>query len=439
LIVSRFTYFLERGRLWHSLHKKMISIPRCLYSELARGEEIKPELLQIGDIGTLLLESGFLVQDQVADDLLLQRVIEGQSKPLIQSLFLMLKTVCNLECSYCLLGWEEAQTLLNPTKTMTTETATSSVNRFADLVANNPNPDDYWQAVTFYGGEPLLNLATLTETVNYITRLKAQGILWKNTEMILNTNGVLVDEQFASFAAAMGIEVQVSLDGFKTEHDTNRVDHHGHGSFDRAVRGIEYLTAAQARVVPMITVNEANIPTLTEFVAWMSSELGIIEYSMNILMSETGSAPFGYGKRAATAMWDAYHGNLSSGIRDCQYESQLLAFAQGSGISRPSCGANGRKLTVFPDGQVHTCQALNHSDESYVSRLEDFDPSLPNWIEWRNRTRFNRGECLSCPLLGSCGAGCAAGAYRSSGSIHGLDPNQCQWLKETFNLWRESV
>ena len=437
--LSRFAHLLSDNLVWHSLTKRAVELPVELYSVLVADtlrNEIDPIMLSIGAVGKELIASGIIVDDADTDKALLTRIIKAHQNPAIQSLFLMLKTQCNLKCDYCLLGWDRADTLLGPVKTMSGATALESIDHFASIVSTNQRSDGYWQAVTFYGGEPLMNKDVLIGAVDRIDELKVTGLLWPETEIVVNTNGLLVDEDFARYAVRNHIEVQVSLDGFKQAHDSHRVDHSGSGSFDRVIEAIRILIAVGAKVVPMITITDTNIPDLTQFVEWMAADLGITDYMMNLLMSGTGDTSAGYPTRAANAMYASFHYNLAEyGIYDSCYASKLEAF-ESPEIVRPSCGANGRKLTVFPDGQIHTCQAFDKADVSYVAQLGEFYEGLSNWVEWKNRSRFNNPQCLRCPMLGSCGAGCASGAYRKFGSIHAPDPNHCQWLKQTFDLWR---
>lgn len=443
MYLSRFSHLLNRNTLWHSLTKEMLTLPTELYEELARHAAcpqtaINEDILNFADMRERLLASSLIVNDPSADASLLRQADSSQANSQIQSLFLMLVTQCNLKCSYCFLNWDEAETLHSPSKTMRLATALRAVDNFAELVAPNSRDESYWQAITFYGGEPLMNAGVLADTVGYIKTLKSRGKLWPDTEIVVNTNATMVSSDFAQLAARENIEVQVSLDGFADVHDANRVDHEGRGSHASVIRGIETLTAARAKVVPMITITDTNIPTLTEFVRWMATELRIKSYMMNILMSSTGTPQAQYPQRAAQAMWDAYQSNVAYEIVDHAYAGQIATFTSPR-ISRPSCGANGRKLTVFPDEQVHTCQAFDRNDVSGVGRLGGLDLDSPNWSEWRNRSRFKSARCLSCPMLGCCGAGCAAGAYRASGSIHAPDPNHCQWLKSTFDIWRNEA
>jgi uncharacterized protein len=150
-------------------------------------------------------------------------------------------------------------------------------------------------------------------------------------------------------------------------------------------------------------------------------------------MSNTEQDDPKYPEKAARAMIEA--GNIAKqfGACDENFIGTLASFSQ-SQVVKQSCGA-GRKLTVFPNGEIHACQALEKSGLTRIGSIPQFDKSSTNWREWKNRTRFIIDECLDCPILGSCGGGCAAGSYHANGSIKAIDPNYCRWMKNLFRRW----
>lgn len=84
------------------------------------------------------------------------------------------------------------------------------------------------------GGEPLLDLDRLETLVRGTERLFAHPPM-------VSTNGTLVDAAAARRLAALGVDVQVSLDGpDAASNDPVR----GEGSFDRAVAGVRHLRDA---------------------------------------------------------------------------------------------------------------------------------------------------------------------------------------------------
>jgi uncharacterized protein len=72
--------------------------------------------------------------------------------------------------------------------------------------------------VSFYGGEPLLNIDLVKHCVDYIeTRYYGKRI-----DYGLTTNGTLLDDDSISFLADKGFHLMISLDGPKEIHDNRR-------------------------------------------------------------------------------------------------------------------------------------------------------------------------------------------------------------------------
>lgn len=63
----------------------------------------------------------------------------------------------------------------------------------------------------------------------------------KRIENALQTNGVLLDDEWGSFLAERRFLVGVSIDGPRHLHDKYRVDKGGQPTFDRVMRGLGYL------------------------------------------------------------------------------------------------------------------------------------------------------------------------------------------------------
>ena len=74
-------------------------------------------------------------------------------------------------------------------------------------------------AITFYGGEPLLNVDTITRTVEYALG-RMQG---RHLDFGISTNGTLLTADVARFLSSNDFRVALSLDGPKTG-DKHRVD-----------------------------------------------------------------------------------------------------------------------------------------------------------------------------------------------------------------------
>ena len=372
LSLSKFAHWLDGYKsFWHSLRCQKVTIPPNLADTILaqkfneRSEEWWKDI--VGQYFTPLRASGILVEADIDRNLLLNATQIAQPDQ-IQGLYLIVAKECNLVCDYCLYG---TKAMNKSGETMMSESvALRAIDCFSQVTRNNHHYDSYWQQITFYGGEPLLNFATIQAATEWTKQLQNRGDIWEHTRIVINSNGVLIDWQTAVWLAHENIEIQISLDGFRSTHDRHRITRLGGGSYHDALRGLKFLCKAGTVVVPMITLNEDNLDSLPDFIYWLCSEFPIQSYGMNILMSTTGDCRVDYPLMAARAMWNANKATQPLGVQDDCFVDTLNAFA-GLQITPQRCGA-GKKITVFPDGSLHTCQALENSGLTDIGKLPVF-------------------------------------------------------------------
>jgi len=93
---------------------------------------------------------------------------------------------------------------------------------------------------SWHGGEPtLLGVDYFRLIVEIQRRYCPPGRRIANG---IQTNGTLIDEEWASFLAAESFAVGLSLDGPRDMHDRHRSSRDGKSSFDEAIRGYEALS-----------------------------------------------------------------------------------------------------------------------------------------------------------------------------------------------------
>jgi len=422
--------------LWHALKfDKFIVAGPEIPDNFCPGGHVGPENLG-GMLFSELLSRGFIVAIGDEETCLHDYSWVMEERRTIQALYLILTTKCNLQCSYCLYRANNSGSLTGTGQQMSKRVACEAVKLFAKETAKNDrNRPGYWEEVTLYGGEPLINRICLENAVGHIRQLQADGQAWPDIHLVLNTNGTLIDDRFIEFARKEQIEVQISIDGPAHIHDQVRQFRNGKGSFGTVLRGLERMQSVGLEFVPLITITDANINSLADCVGWLCRRFSIKRYGLNLLMHTHGAVDPSYGVRAAEAMQETHTVASSFGAVDKMYEGAFRSFAEKR-IAPQSCGA-GRKLVVFPDGGIHACQALEASSITRIGYLPVFAPDNRNRVLWSNRNRFSNSECLICPAIGGCGGGCGASAFNAFGNALGIDPNHCAWMKCVFAKWLE--
>lgn len=110
--------------------------------------------------------------------------------------------------------------------------------------------------VAWQGGEPtLMGLEFYKRSIEYAEKYRRPG---QHVEYTFQTNGVLIDDEWAAFFKEHNFLIGLSVDGPQWIHDTYRVTKGGHGSFAQVMRGFEYLRKYGVDYNILCTVNAAN-------------------------------------------------------------------------------------------------------------------------------------------------------------------------------------
>lgn len=130
--------------------------------------------------------------------------------PSVTKMELFLTENCTLQCDYCFVNDKDHS------KRMCWETARKAVDF---LIDNSPSSSSL--AITFFGGEPLMEFALMKQTTAYARQRSNQ--CGKRIAFSLTTNGTIVNQEIARFGREHGFNLLVSIDGDREAHDRHRV------------------------------------------------------------------------------------------------------------------------------------------------------------------------------------------------------------------------
>jgi uncharacterized protein len=156
--------------------------------------------------------------------------------PAITQLILKIASRCNLNCSYCFVYNKGDATWKTRPALMPKEIFEAALNR---MRLHCGAAGQTRVSISFHGGEPCLLGPTLFDA----WCLKARDILHNvaKVEFAIQTNGTLLNDDWAGVFRKHRVRVGVSLDGPQQYNDIFRIDHLGRGSYDRVKRGLETL------------------------------------------------------------------------------------------------------------------------------------------------------------------------------------------------------
>lgn len=157
---------------------------------------------------------------------------------------------CNLDCAYCFFVSKE-RLYPGSSMRMSEEQLDLYLRQLLQAHAGAPEVTVAWQ-----GGEPtLMGLDFFRRSVEIAHKHLQPGQRAIHT---IQTNGTLIDAEWAAFLKQNDFLVGISIDGPREIHDAYRVTRGGRGSFDRVMRGLGHLQAAGVEFNTLTTLHAAN-------------------------------------------------------------------------------------------------------------------------------------------------------------------------------------
>jgi uncharacterized protein len=154
--------------------------------------------------------------------------------------------ICNLDCTYCFYLEKERFFPKNNRFLMSDEVLKNYIEQ---SIKNEVTPEVVF---TWQGGEPMLRgLEFYQKAIEYQKELGAG----KTIRNALQTNGVLLDDEWCQFLAKSQFTVGISLDGPREIHDVARIDKQGRTTFDAVMRGIDLLKKYSIEFNVLVTVS----------------------------------------------------------------------------------------------------------------------------------------------------------------------------------------
>ena len=323
--------------------------------------------------------------------------------PPVHALSLAIAQSCNLGCSYCY----AQQGGFGGAARQMTRTATE---RAVDLLVGGAAPGARLN-LAFLGGEPLANRALLQETTRRAASLaRERGV---TLGFSITTNGTLLTAADAEFFEAFGFAVTVSLDGPRETHDALRPFKGGEGSFDRIMRNLAPLLAAQRRmqVSARVTVTPRNLRLRETLDAFVAEGFHTVGFSP-LLRSPGGEDELARDDLEVMlgGMIDCgreFERRTAAGVR-YPFANLLNALREiARGTHRPyPCGAGAGYLAVSADGELSACHRFVGDGEGAMGSLAEGIDAARRAAWLRDRHVHRQEPCSRCWARYLCGGGC---------------------------------
>ena len=314
---------------------------------------------------------------------------------------------CNMQCGYCYYLNTKRSEGMNQLR-MTDELLERFIRQYIEA---SPGPDI---SFVWHGGEPALaGLDFYRLVVELQKKYLPEGwACWNN----LQTNGIMLNDEWCTFLADARFDVGLSIDGTQWIHDQYRKDLGGGGTYKAAAEAAQRLRARGVRPDLLCTVNSSSAKEpLAVYWALRNLNTGWIQFIPIVRRDGEGHVTadsvtgdeYGAFLRAVFDEWSLN----DIGRLDVQLFAETARIRAGGEASlcwmAPTCG---RALIVEVDGGVYSCDHYAAPEyrigDIYASHLGELADSLAQRRFGENKRNSLPGQCRSCQWLSLCNGGC---------------------------------
>jgi uncharacterized protein len=335
--------------------------------------------------------------------------------------------ICNIDCKYCFYlekenlyqekssvksSWTMSDEVLESYICQKLETSSTDVENFA------------WQ-----GGEPTLLGLDFFRKVVALQKEYANG---KQVDNAFQTNGILLNAEWCEFFAENNFLVGLSIDGPRELHDKYRVDKGGKPTFDKVMRGIEYLKkyGIEYNTLTVVQRDNSYYPLevynfLKEIGSGFMQFIPIVERVAQIISEDGLSLVLPNAQNAMVTDWSVepeQFGDFLAGIFDewvkndvGKYYVQIfdVSLEAWYGMQPSLCvfaETCGRAMAIEHNGDLYSCDHYVYPEYKLGNILEEAMVSL---VEGAQQQKFGMDKkdtlpqyCLNCEVRFVCNGEC---------------------------------
>jgi len=327
--------------------------------------------------------------------------------PRIHSLLIKpVSAVCNLDCAYCFYLDREADPYKDlPGRSMTLEILERLVDTY--LFYSYPN-----SVFAFQGGEPTLaGLKFYRKLVEFQKQYGRDGQAVSNA---LQTNAILINEDWCGLLRDYNWLVGVSIDGPEPMHDRYRVNRGGQGTWRRVMRGIEILKQHKVEFNVLCVLSQANVEDPREVYRFFRS-IGVdnIQYIPLAEFDGQGNplpftiTPEQYGRFMLETfeLWWPERRRVRIRLFDNIAEA-LAGQKPGNCTMHETCDSY---VVVEYNGDVYPCDFFVQNDWKLGNIMQDSWPEIARRqrrLSFASKKMLPRPECRACEYDPICHGGC---------------------------------
>ncbi|MFA8435699.1 MAG: radical SAM peptide maturase [Marinifilaceae bacterium] len=346
----------------------------------------------------------------------------------IQQILFEVTDACNLKCKYCGYGEFYGNHDDRESKFLQMNEVEKLFQYLIPYLTSPQNLSiDQPVFISFYGGEPLLNIKLIKSVVSYIENLDLPHLKFVYS---MTTNGILLDKEI-DYLVEKKFHLLISLDG-NEYNNSYRVDHQNQNSFPKLFRNIQHVkntyTEYFEKYIEFNSVlhNRNSVEELTSFIHNEFNKIPIIgELNTSGIAKEKQEEFNRMYKEENESLLSSKHPNSlmnkrflkASPIKNLgiflyersnnffhDYNDLITAGKKQKKLPTGTCVPFSKKIFVTVNGRILPCERIGHNftlgnitDKGVEMDLEQIADKYNNYYRKLNN------QCSQCYNISKCG------------------------------------
>lgn len=333
-------------------------------------------------------------------------------------------SLCNLNCTYCFYHDVADNREVNSYGIMEDITRLTVIEKAKDYVGNDT------VTFAFQGGEP--TLAGLEYFKSFVDEV-SEHFKASQVHYAIQTNGIVIDEQWAQFFKKHNFLVGLSLDGKKDTHNLNRLDHKGNDSYKQVIKAVDIMNEYQVQFNILTVLNKpVSRKIISIYNDYKTKGFRYLQFipCLNPFGDAFALKPKEYEKTLKTLFDLWYEDIMSETPISIRMFDNILSMILGQ--PPESCDMNGRcsvQNVIEADGSVYPCD-FYVLDEYKLGSVHEhsFNDMISSPVSevFIEPSLAVPDECKTCRYYGLCRNGCRR--YREDNKYY-----YCEAMKEFYD------
>ncbi len=314
-------------------------------------------------------------------------------------------SMCNLRCSYCFYADISESRSIKNYGFLSKLSSKILIEKSFEFVSSSGTV-----VFAFQGGEPTLaGLEFFRFFVDEVNQVKSN----QKVKYVIQTNGTLINQDWAKFFKQNDFLVGVSVDGFMENHDYFRYDAHCMGQYQKTIDGINRLReeAVDFNILTVLTSRLSKYPVeLYNFYkqeGFDNVQLIPCLPSLDRAKETQGLTPLEFSSFYTRFfdLWLSDTNRFSVGLFN-----DIISMFRGE--APITCGMLGRcnlQFVIEGDGSVFPCDFYVIDQYKIGNILTDSFEQLitsDQSTKFLNEPKRFSSKCFSCPFLNMCNSNC---------------------------------